>query len=52
MRRSALESVQADAMKSSPGIAVKYPASERSRGKPFQITLKGSVQEVPAYKEL
>ena len=50
--RSALESVQADAMKNSPGIAVKYPASERSSGKPFQIILKGSVQEVPAYKEL
>jgi len=39
-------------MKNSPGIAVKYPASERSSGKPFQIILKGSVQEVPAYKEL
>ena len=33
-------------------LAGYLTASERLRGKPFQITLKGSVQEVPAYKEL
>jgi hypothetical protein len=32
--------VQAEAISRKPGMAVRYPASEKSSGKPCHITLK------------
>lgn len=51
MRCKAPDSVHTVTMASSPGISVKYPASDRSSGRPCHITCSQSFHEASAYSE-